>query len=51
VPSRSISEGYLQKTAQAADQWALWARDILDGKRKSMLTVLEERGYVNQIAG
>lgn len=49
--TRSISEGFLRKTADAADKWAIWAGEIRDGKRKSMLSILEERGYVNQIVG
>lgn len=48
---RSISMGYIAKTEAAADQWAIQANEIEAGKRKSVLSLLEERGYVNQIAG
>lgn len=49
--TRSITQNYLRKTAEAADQWATWAGEIKAGKRKSMLAILEERGYVHQIVG
>ena len=49
--TRSIGDKYRRKLAEAADQWATWAGEIEAGKRKSMLAILEERGFVNQIAG
>jgi tyrosyl-tRNA synthetase len=51
LQTRSITENFLKKTAEAADKWAMWAGEIRDGKRQSMLSILEERGYVNQIVG
>lgn len=51
VQARSITQNYLRKTAEAADQWAIWAGEIKAGKRKSMLAILEERGYVHQVVG
>ena len=49
--TRSITKNFLRKTAEAADQWAIWAGEIVAGKRKSMLAILEERGYVHQVVG
>ena len=49
--TRSITQKFLGRTAAAADQWAIWAGEILEGKRKSMLEFLEERGYVHQVVG
>jgi hypothetical protein len=38
--------------AQDANQaWQVRAKDIEEGHRKSILTLLEERGYINQIVG
>lgn len=41
----------MDRIKTAEEEWQLRARDIRDGKMKSMLTLLEERGYVNQIVG
>ena len=48
---RWIAQRWLNKTAEAADQWARQAIEIKAGKRRSMLSILEQRGYINQIAG
>ncbi|CAG8978651.1 hypothetical protein HYALB_00011746 [Hymenoscyphus albidus] len=48
---RWIGMKYLAKVADAEVQWAEKASAIIAGKRKSMLTILEERGLVNQITG
>jgi hypothetical protein len=37
--------------AEAKEQWDGWANEIREKKRKSMLTILEERGFVHAIAG
>jgi len=48
---RWIGQKYLAKVALAEKQWQEWALEIKAKKRKSMLTVLEERGLVHQITG
>lgn len=48
---RSITREFLRKTAEAEAQWKVQAGEIREGKRDSMLTILEKRGYVNSIAG
>ena len=42
---------YGEKLDDAEAEWAAKAADIKEGKQKGMLSILEERGYVNQIAG
>jgi hypothetical protein len=37
--------------ANAEVEWQARASEIRDGKRKSMLTTLEERGFVHALAG
>jgi len=49
--SRAISQTFLAKKAEAKAQWEGWAREIRAGTRTSMLSFLEERGYVHDIAG
>ena len=53
IPSsrRSIGLKYLQKKTEAEEQWQAGAATIRDGQRRSMLSVLEERGFVDSIAG
>ena len=48
---RWISHNYVRKIARAEDDWTDRANDIKDGKKRSVLEVLEERGFVNQIVG
>ncbi|CZT09523.1 hypothetical protein WAI453_004775 [Rhynchosporium graminicola] len=48
---RWIGMKYLAKVANAEADWAVQAAEIRSGKRKSMLTILEERGLVNKITG
>lgn len=42
---------YLAKRANAEDDWREKAKEIRSGEKQSMLSILEERGYINQIAG
>jgi tyrosyl-tRNA synthetase len=42
---------YLAKIAEAEKDWRMEANEIKAGRQKSMLTILEERGLVNTIAG
>jgi len=48
---RSISTSFLNKKREAKEQWNARATEIRSGKRKSMLEVLEERGFVHAIVG
>lgn len=51
VQRRSITQGFIKKTLEAKVQWARQATEIKAGRKESMLTMLEKRGYVNQIIG
>lgn len=51
VQKRNISQKYLQKESEAKKDWAKKAEKIKAGDQESMLTMLEKRGYVNQIVG
>ena len=48
---RNITQGYLQKTLEAKLEWARQSTEIKAGRKESMLSMLEKRGYVNQIVG
>lgn len=48
---RWIGLKYLAKKAKAEKEWGEQAGEIKIGKKKSMLTILEERGLVHQLAG
>ncbi len=48
---RLITQGYLKKTVEAELEWARKATEIKAGKKDSMLTMLEKRGFVNQVVG
>jgi tyrosyl-tRNA synthetase len=48
---RSIGTKYLAKVGEAERQWKEQGKLIRDGEKKSMLAILEERGFVHQIAG
>ncbi len=48
---RVISQKYLEKQLDAKLAWAKKAAEIQAGKQESMLAMLENRGYVNQIVG
>ena len=49
--SRAITQNFLQKTIEAKLDWARQATEIKAGRKESMLTMLEKRGFVNQIIG
>lgn len=49
--TRSISQGHIKKTLEAKLEWARQATEIKAGRKESMLSMLEKRGYVNQIIG
>lgn len=48
---RSIGEKYLAKLANSELEWKEIAAVIRDGKKPTMLSTLEERGYVKDITG
>jgi tyrosyl-tRNA synthetase len=48
---RWIGMKYLAKQANAENAWQAKAQEINDGTKQSMLSILEERGLVHQIAG
>ncbi|OCK85189.1 tyrosyl-tRNA synthetase mitochondrial precursor [Lepidopterella palustris CBS 459.81] len=48
---RAISNGWLQKTYEAELAWKDQALKIKAGEKQSMMTILEERGYIKDIAG
>jgi tyrosyl-tRNA synthetase len=48
---RWISQKFIAKTADAELRWQEQALEIKQGKKKSMLTILEERGLVEQVTG
>ncbi len=51
IQKRSITQNWLKKTAEAKDAWDAQAKEIKAGRKQSMLSILEERGYVNSVAG
>ena len=51
VQRRSITQNWIRKTAEAKEAWDAQAIEIKSGRKQSMLSVLEERGYVNSVAG
>lgn len=48
---RLVHERFLQRKIDAKWEWADKTADVKKGLRKSMLEILEERGFVHQIAG
>ncbi len=48
---RPITQNWLKKTAEAKEAWDAQAKEIEAGRKQSMLSILEERGYVNSVAG
>src|SRR5690242_11704620 len=48
---RWISRNHLTRIKSAEEEWAIRADAIKAGEKKSILDLLEERGYVNQIVG
>ncbi len=51
VARRFVGQKYLAKKADAAEEWERQAARIRAGKQKSMLSILEERGYIQEITG
>lgn len=48
---RSITLQWIQKTEEAAYKWCRQAQRIRAGEQQSILSILEERGYVNSVVG
>ena len=42
---------YGDKLKEAEEEWQEKAKEIAEGKQDGMLSILEQRGFVNQIAG
>ncbi|KAL9133546.1 MAG: hypothetical protein Q9175_005272 [Cornicularia normoerica] len=51
IQRRSITQNHIKKTLEGKLEWARQATEIKAGRKESMLTMLEKRGYVNQIIG
>ncbi|PFH57336.1 hypothetical protein XA68_15208 [Ophiocordyceps unilateralis] len=48
---RSVSHSHLAKVAAAQERWAMRAQRIKQGEMKSGWDVLEERGFIKDVAG
>jgi hypothetical protein len=48
---RAYHDRWLQHKIGADWEWTERAAEVTTGKRKSMVTMLEERGYIHQVAG
>lgn len=48
---RWISKGHIRKIQEAEREWQTRAKHIEEGKITPMLSMLEERGYINQTVG
>lgn len=48
---RTITQNYLKRKEEGRLQWIEQAKEIRAGQRKSMFTVLKERGFVHAVAG
>lgn len=51
ITTRSIGQGFIRKTIESEWQWKEQAKEIEAGHKQSFLSMLEERGFVKQIAG
>lgn len=43
--------GHKRRTAEADAEWAVKAKEIKEGKRKSFVQMLDDRGLVNSVVG
>ena len=48
---RWITRRHIQKIKDAAEDWTSREKAVEEGTKQSMLSLLEERGYINQIIG
>lgn len=51
IQKRWITQAYLQRQRDAEKQWAEFAKEIKEGKRKSFVEHLEERELIYQVVG
>jgi hypothetical protein len=49
--TRCISQSWLKKVAEGEERWAERAARIQAGEQKHVWDVLEERGYIKDVAG
>ena len=50
-PRRAITQNFLRKTYEAELEWKAQAVKIKAGEKQNMMSILEERGFVKDIAG
>jgi tyrosyl-tRNA synthetase len=48
---RHISDGWLRKTGEAEIAWKEQGQIIRAGEKQSMMSLLEERGFIKDVAG
>ncbi|KAH8693855.1 tyrosyl-tRNA synthetase mitochondrial precursor [Talaromyces proteolyticus] len=48
---RFITQQWIANTKQAKAEWDQWAVEIKEGKRKSFVQLLDERGLLHQVVG
>ena len=48
---RAITQNFLRKTYEAELKWKAQAVKIKAGEKQNMMSILEERGFVKDIAG
>ncbi|KAL8996930.1 MAG: hypothetical protein Q9169_003689 [Polycauliona sp. 2 TL-2023] len=48
---RTITQVYERKVKDAEEQWMVRHKEIKNGERQSMVDILQERGYLNAVAG
>lgn len=51
IQKRWITKNHIRRIKSAEEEWAERADAVLAGQKQSILSLLEERGYVNQIIG
>jgi hypothetical protein len=47
---RTITQNFIRKTEEAKQAWDQQAKEILEGKRQNLYDVLEERGFIKDVA-
>ncbi|KAL4743976.1 hypothetical protein BDV11DRAFT_889 [Aspergillus similis] len=48
---RWITQAYIQRIEEGKKEWAQFAQEIKEGKRKSFVEHLEERGLIHDVVG
>jgi tyrosyl-tRNA synthetase len=49
--ARSIATTFLNKKAEGEERWAIRAEKIRNGEIRHVWDILEERGYIKDVAG